>query len=192
MQIYRERTWQLIYPLVSQLAPLNSVLDFGAGDGWFAERIRSAQLAREVIAFDTQIRPLLHHEVTLIDGGRLPLADLSCDLTYAIDVLHHCLDPVSALREILRCTKSWLLIKDHTYCGPIGFAVLCILDELGNRRLGIPSPYHYQYAWKWNEVMQAAGFKLETLVHPAACNRGLLGATTNHLQFIGLWKRVSE
>jgi hypothetical protein len=63
------------------------------------------------------------------------------------------------------------------------------MDEIGNRRFGVDSVYQYQREWEWLPVIEAAGFVLETLVHPAPCHEGLLGWATNGLQFVGLWRR---
>jgi len=119
----------------------------------------------------------------------LPFADRAFDLGYSIDVLHHCPEPRLNLCELLRCTGRYLLLKDHTYRSRAGWLALAVMDELGNRRFGVRSRYHYQRGWEWNAAIEEAGFSLEKLVHPAVCHSGLLGRTTNHLQYIALWRR---
>jgi hypothetical protein len=83
-----------------------------------------------------------------------------------------------------------VLIKDHTYSTRRQFALLCILDELGNRRFGIPSAYHYQRGFSWCDAIAGAKFSPMRIVHPVQCERGLLGRVTNPMQFIGLWQRA--
>ena len=128
----------------------------------------------------------------LFDGRHLPFPDRSFELAYSIDVLHHCDDPQASLREMLRCTARLLVIKDHTYRTPFGRLTLSILDELGNRRFGIPSLYHFQRAWQWFPWIEQGGFKLRTLVHPAPCHGGIYGWAANRMEFLAVWERQKE
>jgi hypothetical protein len=102
--------------------------------------------------------------------------------------LHRCEHPPSALADAARCSRRFLVIKDHVSQGFWGDMSLAVLDELGNRRFGIPSPHHYQRRWSWLEVIGGEGFRLSRLIHPAPCHDGFLAAT-NRLQFVGLWVR---
>ena len=77
----------------------------------------------------------------LFDGRRLPFADRSFELGYAIDVLHHCHDPRQSLLDLLRCTSRLLVIKDYTYSGLLGRLALGFLDELGKLAIrGLDAP----------------------------------------------------
>jgi len=124
----------------------------------------------------------------LYDGRRLPFEDRAFDLAYAVDVLHHCPDPLHAIDDMARCAKRYLLIKDHTYHTAAGRWTLAVLDELGNRRFGIPSPYLYQQDWRWVEHLESRGWRRVAFEHPLACHTGPL-AVTNRLQWIALWER---
>ncbi|HXG11408.1 MAG TPA: class I SAM-dependent methyltransferase [Gemmataceae bacterium] len=192
MNPYRCRVLDLFRACLQPLAPVNRGLDFGAGDGWFASSFVREGIAHEVVAIDVQVRPRTFTEVILYDGQRLPFADRSFDLVSSVDVLHHCPDPQASLREALRCAARFFLLKDHTYRSLAGRLTLCALDEIGNRRFGIPSLYRYQKRWDWFPVIEEAGFTLCRLIHPAPCHVGPLGWATNSLQFIGLWERTSS
>jgi SAM-dependent methyltransferase len=150
--------------------------------------IRSAR-AKTVVGVEVKRWPHAMHPPVLFDGSRLPFANRSFDLVYAIDVLHHCPEPTRALDEALRCSSRYFLIKDHTYKNPLEFLGLCVLDEIGNRRFKVPTLYRYQERWEWSEHLRSRGFMLEGLVHPAACHVGLLGRVTNSWQFVALWRR---
>jgi SAM-dependent methyltransferase len=167
-------------------------LDFGAGDGWFATQLERQRLAERVIATDVKIWAGLVKRPVMFDGLRLPFGDRAFDLTYAIDVLHHCPQPEKALEEVLRCTRKYFLIKDHTYSNRAGWATLCVLDEIGNRRFAVPSPHHYQERWTWDRELEQRGFTLERRMHPERCHVGPLGYLTNSLQFIALWRRTGK
>jgi SAM-dependent methyltransferase len=186
---YRSRVLREIERLLRPLPTAARALDFGAGDGWFARQVARCGLARHVVPVDVRRWPGADGSPVIFDGERLPFADRAFDLTYAIDVLHHCPDPEGMLDEVLRCTRMHFLIKDHTYRTVAGWSTLCVLDELGNRRFGVPSPYRYQRQWAWSRVLEDRGFALVERVHPAPCHTGILGSLTNGLQFLALWRR---
>jgi SAM-dependent methyltransferase len=186
---YRRQVFSQISALIGSLPPAQRALDFGSGDGWFAHQIERAGYARMVAAADVMIWPGMVKNPVLFDGKSLPLADRSFELTYAIDVLHHCPNPERALDEVLRCTARHFLIKDHSYRNVLDWATLCVLDEVGNRRFGVATPHQYQEHWVWSRCLEARGFTLERLIHPAPCHTGLVGRLTNHLQFLALWRR---
>jgi SAM-dependent methyltransferase len=190
MNPYRQRIWPILRDLLAPLAPFPRALDFGSGDGWILQQVRASGLAGEVVGVDVQARDNVFAPAQLYDGKRLPFPDRSFDLAYAVDVLHHCPDPVEALRDVQRCTGRCLLLKDHTYRTPAGKLALAVMDELGNRRFGVPSVYRYQRRWDWLAVIEGEGFRRVRLVHPAPVHVGLTGRLTNGLQFIGLWERA--
>jgi SAM-dependent methyltransferase len=145
-------------------------------------------VAREVVAVDVQPRARSFAPTVLYDGRRLPFEDRSFDLVSSIDVLHHCPDPRASMLEALRCSSRFFLLKDHTYDTVAGRVALAVLDEIGNRRYGVASPYHFQRGREWFPWIEGEGFVRRALIHPAPCHVGLL-ATTNHLQFVSLWER---
>jgi len=187
---YRPRILAHLQRLIAPLGALPQVLDFGAGDGYFASEISRWGGIGNLVPVDVVERPESLVRPRIYDGRTLPFADAQFDLAYAVDVLHHCPDPLAAIDEILRCTRRFVVLKDHTCDGPIGQATLAVLDELGNRRFGIPSPYLYQRGWQWVQHIEAAGWQRRAFEHPLACHAGVLGALTNPLQWIGLWERT--
>jgi SAM-dependent methyltransferase len=186
---YRDNVWSAASAALRPAGVLRSALDVGSGEGWFAARLREHGLVRSAVAVEVQRRPRVEIEPLLYDGFRLPFSDQSFDLVYAIDVLHHAETPEACLRELLRCSRRYVLLKDHTYRQPADWLTLCLLDELGNRRFGVRSHYRYQHRWSWLPVLENAGFSRVHLDYPALCHKGLLGRATNHLQFVGLWQR---
>lgn len=187
--MYRRAILAIIKELLAPVGPLASGLDLGAGDGWFAHALCSAGLVKEVLPVEVARRSSYYSKPLLYDGQNLPLVDRACELGYGIDALHHAADPQALLAELARVTGKYLLLKDHTYRGPLGYWTLAALDEIGNRRFGILSPHHYQRDWQWCDWIDRAGFTLVRRVHPARCHRGPFGWATNRLQFVALWKR---
>lgn len=191
MNLYRRNLEALVTPLLVARGPFFRALDFGSGDGWFAKIWREKDIARNIIATDVRSREECFVEPIPYDGRRLPFADRSFDLVCAIDVLHHCPEPEVMMAELLRCADDLVLIKDHTYASKLGWLLLCALDELGNRRFGVPSPNRYQRRWEWFPHIRRQGFELEQLVYPAVCEtRPPLVWFSNRLQFVALWRRV--
>ncbi len=189
MNPYRRRILDDFDALLRPHAPIARSLDFGAGDGWFASSLPERGLVNEVTAVDVQARPRTFAPVTIYDGVRLPFGDRSFDLVSSVDVLHHCPDPRASLEDAVRCADRFFLLKDHTFSSPAGRAALAILDEIGNRRFGIPSPFNYRTLEEWSAWIEQAGFLCRRIVHPARCHEGALGWATNRLQFVGLWER---
>jgi len=146
----------------------------------------------ELTPVEVQARPNSFVVPTLYDGNKLPFADRSFDLVYSVDVLHHCPDPEASLRDLVRCSNRLVLLKDHTWRTRSGKWTLAVLDELGNRKFGIPCLYEYQHRWDWFNIIESEGFRLVRRIHPAVCHVGLMGRLTNALQFAALWKRVDS
>jgi SAM-dependent methyltransferase len=188
---YRLRTWELLRQQLLPLGPQPRVLDFGCGDAWFAAQMLRERCAIDLVPLDVRRRQHVYVEPQLYDGTRLPFAALSFDLSYSVDVIHHCSEPFAILDELLRVTRRYLLLKDHTADGPLDHATLAILDELGNRRFGVPSPHHYQRQRSWDEHIRAGGWQQRCYLQPAPVHRGLLGALTNRLQYVALYERVA-
>jgi SAM-dependent methyltransferase len=191
MDSYREGVWRCLERLLEGNGRFSRALDFGCGDGWFAERMLSSGRAGMVVPVEVQLRRRSRVRPALYDGESLPFADRSFELVYAIDVLHHAPSPPACIAELLRCASDMVIIKDHTAKSPMERLLLAVLDEMGNRRFGVRSVYRYQRHWEWNSVFESAGFRLETLLHPLVCDpRWPLGAVTRNVQYAACWRRA--
>jgi SAM-dependent methyltransferase len=188
MNPYRRRVLAVFDDLLRPLGPFPKALDFGSGDGWFAQQLEESGLVREVAPVEVQDRPGAVRKPQIFDGTRLPFADRSFPLAYCCDVLHHCPDPAASLRDVLRVSGEWFLIKDHTWRWTASYWFLCLLDEIGNRRFGIPCRYKHQRGWDWFDTLRAEGFALERLVHPARCHTWAM-RWVNRYEFVSLWRR---
>ena len=189
MNAYRERVWRLLRDTIAPRGPFRNVLDFGSGDGWFASQFNGSGLVSRLVPLDVKRRDAVFVEPQLYSGHILPFGDAEFDLVYSVDVLHHCPDPMLQLAELRRCSSRYLLLKDHKCQTQIGRYALAVLDELGNRRFGIPSTYRYQRKWEWHAQLLAAGWQSISFIHPAPCHTGALGAMTNSLQYVALYER---
>jgi len=187
---YRRRIWREMRDLLSDLTPMSRILDVGAGDGWFALSLEHVGACDTVTAIDVLARPKPHHRVEIYDGHQLPFEDAAYDLVYAVDVVHHAEEPAKLLGEMARCTRRYLLLKDHTWRSKLGWLTLAARDELGNRRFGVRCVYRYQRAWEWDVVLRMSHLKRLNLIYPLNCHVGPLGRLANTSEFLSLWERV--
>src|SRR2546429_9518515 len=146
MSAYKARVLEILASVLRGHGPVERALDFGAGDGWFAERLEQGGLARDVVAVDVIRRARSVHKGMLYDGTHLPFDDRSFDLAYALDALHHRPDPLASLREPARSTRWALPLKDHVHQGTPGTARLPCPADVGNPRPRAPSPRDAQAA----------------------------------------------
>ena len=190
MNAYKHAVLGHLERLLKPHAPVDRMLDFGSGDGWYSQQLIAHGLVRYAVPVDVLLRRKTAIAPVLYDGEQLPFEAARFDLVLAVDVLHHCPSPTKALEEALRCCGDLFLLKDHTYTSSAGWWALALLDEVGNRRFGVPSLYRYQRDWEWTQTIEGQGFHCEQLCHPARCEpRPPLSWFVNRLQFLGLWRR---
>ena len=188
MNGYRRRIFREMSDTLASIGPLNSVLDVGSGDGWFAMSVKSLGICDKITAVDVKIRPECYHPVELYDGDRLPFRDGEFDLVYAVDVVHHAPKPGKLLDEMIRCSRRFLLLKDHTWQTELGRLVLLVRDEIGNRPKGVRCLYNFQRGWEWDRVMLDNGMERVQLKHPLQCHAGPLGGFANNNEFLSVWQ----
>ncbi len=95
-----------------QVGPDDTVLDVGAGTGFLTEA--AAKVAGKVVALDFS-KSMTDEAGSKLAGKnvefkvgtaeRIPLADASVDVVVGNMVLHHCLNPTFAIREMVRVMR---------------------------------------------------------------------------------------
>src|SRR5215210_5396361 len=99
---------------LAELIPSDSrVLDVGCGDGLIASLISQRRSDVSISGVDVLVRPNTLVHVAKFDGQTLPHAQKSFDAVLLVDVLHHSHDPMRLLREAMRVTNKYVIIKDH-------------------------------------------------------------------------------
>lgn len=144
-KIVMDRRVRQISKNISDLIPEDvvSVLDVGAGTGEMAHAIQSFRPKLSFSGVDVYIRPKTFIPVVKYDGSVLPFDDNSYDVIIVVDVLHHCKDPVSVLKECTRVSRRWVIIKDHVSDSFLDSKILKFMDWVGNRAHGVVLPYNY-------------------------------------------------
>lgn len=147
---------------LTEFIPKNiiSILDVGAGSGEVAKAI--CQLRPELIisGVDVKIREKTFIPITKYDGSRLPFEDNTFDLIIAVDVLHHCVDPVAMFKECVRVSKKWVIIKDHICETRLDWILLRLMDWIGNSSHGVVLPYNYLSSSEWESLFNQTGLKI--------------------------------
>lgn len=100
-------------PLVDRIRPHlpveGSVLDVGAGGCRIAELL-GADARLSVTAVDIVDHNVTEVPMQLYDGERLPFSDKSFDVALLVFVLHHAEHPEALVREVLRVTRSTVVV----------------------------------------------------------------------------------
>ena len=189
MTKYKDRILHEIKKIIEGTGEINTALDFGSGDGWFSKSIIENGISKTITPIDIKKRKKNYIEPIIFNGLEIPFKDRNFDICYAIDVIHHCKEPIEALDEIARCSSRYILIKDHTMKNCIERTILTILDYIGNKRFGIPSPGNYQKKWEWEDHLEKNGWRIIKKIHPMNCHTGITGLLSNKLQYISLYER---
>jgi SAM-dependent methyltransferase len=143
--------------LAAQIPPDASVLDIGCGDGTIASLIAQRRPDISIQGVEFLVRPECKIACQPFDGGSLPFPDRSFDVCLFVDVLHHTKDVRILLREAVRVSRTFVLMKDHLNDQFLAGATLRVMDWVGNRPHGVPLPYNYQTRRQWEEHFAACG-----------------------------------
>lgn len=133
-------------------APVTSSLEVGCGDGfgmYYMQEfgaIFGSDISRPMLR-----RNPLRQSVAEADIYRLPYADKSFDLVYCWEVLHHVNDVQSAIREMMRVSRRFILLYEPNAFNPlqVGFGLIAP-SELGTLRF---------HPWYMKNHMRRAGLK---------------------------------
>jgi SAM-dependent methyltransferase len=156
--VYRNRLEVLTGLLLPHLRDGDAVLDVGCGSGQLGfqlmqqatrkkDHVRVSGLER----FPRGGEPI---PVTRYDGGRFPFPDKTFDMVIVADVLHHENDPDALLRECVRTSKRFLVIKDHQLAGPLARVRVSFIDWAANAPYGVECLYRYNTPTEWDSIFR--------------------------------------
>ncbi|MEZ5672330.1 MAG: methyltransferase domain-containing protein [Thiotrichaceae bacterium] len=146
---------------IAELIPdgVISVLDVGAGTGEMASAVKRFRPELSVSGVDVYIRPQTVVPIIQYDGNTLPFEDNAFDAVMTVDVLHHCDNPVAVLKECVRVSKQFVLIKDHVSDSLYDKKILSFMDWVGNRAHGVVLPYNYLSTSEWQSAFNQMDLK---------------------------------
>ncbi len=160
--IYDRRVRRLSELLSRTIPRACTVLDVGSGDGKLAWSILQHRPDLTIEGVEVLLRERTAIPVKSFDGNKLPYGDSAFDAVMLVDVLHHTLDPEALLREALRVSRRWLIVKDHVMKGYAAGARLRLMDYAGNSDQRVPLPYNYLTWEQWEEIERTVPVKLAT------------------------------
>lgn len=157
---------RVVSSLAGHLGHVGSLLDVGCGDGKNTRALADRAGATRVAGVDVLVRPSAVIDVTAFDGLHLPFPDASFDAVSIVDVLHHCTEPQTVLREVVRVASKVVVIKDHFAFGPVTNKMLYWMDIAGNAKDSIPVPGTYFHPRQWVEMITGAGGRIDAIDWP--------------------------
>src|SRR6266436_5360303 len=155
--VFQRRTRVLAEMLAAQIPAGASVLDIGCGDGTIGSLIAQLRPDISIQGVEFMVRPGCRIACRAFDGNSLPFQDASFDVCVFVDVLHHTQDPAVLLREAVRVSRSFVLLKDHLDENFLDDATLRFMDWVGNRPHGVVLAYNYQSRSQWANCCSKCG-----------------------------------
>lgn len=137
------------------------ILDIGCGDALISLLLSREQTGTKVVGCDVMMREKTYAKVDKINGKRLPYADKSFDAALFVDVLHHTENAVILLKEAIRVSRGFIIIKDHIMRGELSLKVLRFMDRVGNERYGVSLPYDYWTKARWLKTFRLLGLGVD-------------------------------
>lgn len=168
LAVSRRRISVLSNLLCEMFPDAENALDVGCGSGHLAKEMMQKLGAVDIQGVDVSIHENTAIPVSSYDGNRLPFEDQSWDVAMAIDVLHHCDDPVKTIRELCRVSRRYIVIKDHISENRLDATILRFMDWFGNRGYGTALPYNFLSSADWSRAFNSCG------IHEA-CTKKALG-----------------
>ena len=159
--VFHRRARILAELLAAKIPQAASVLDVGCGDGTIASGIAELRPDISIQGVEFLVRPGCKIECCPFDGLKLPYPNASFDVCLFVDVLHHTKDPAVLLREAVRVTRNFVLLKDHLDENTLDDVTLRFMDWVGNRPHGVVLTYNYQSRKQWAAYFSQCGLKQE-------------------------------
>lgn len=141
------------YPLVG--------LDVGCGRGEIISQIHRRCPRVNIHGIDVVKRENTVVDVLEFDGKKIPFEDKSHDFTMLVDVLHHVDEPLVLLKECVRVTRKFIIIKDHICNSGWDRARLSLMDWVGNQGYKANFPHNYLSQTQWDNAFNICHIKKE-------------------------------
>jgi|SRR5579872_4440477 SAM-dependent methyltransferase len=159
--IYSHRQDVLVNLITAHLPADARVLDVGCGFGHLGKAIMERSATVKVEGLERAKREDELITVHAYDGSRMPWPDSTFDAVILADVLHHELDPDHLLRESIRISRRYTVIKDHLRQGFFAQQRISLLDWAANAPYQVPCTYRYNNLPEWRRMFERAGVQLK-------------------------------
>jgi len=162
-KLYWKRTKLIGDAILPFINAGDSVLDFGCSTMAVSKYVSS----KKEISFtglDTTDYDIKDAGFIRYDGGRLPFDDNQFDVVFALFVLHHTDDPVFYLDELIRVSKSRLVVCEDTYVNKIEEIINVVVDWILNYPFGGGDvAVNFKSVEEWKNLFKQREVKLATL-----------------------------
>ncbi|MBW7845461.1 MAG: class I SAM-dependent methyltransferase [Bacteroidia bacterium] len=160
------RRIRVISDEIAKQMPQNiSVLDIGCGDGTISKLISEKSKGISYQGIDIMARPTCAIPFQEYDGSHIPFPDNGFDAAQYVDVLHHVPDEIfkDLLKETMRVSKKYLIIKDHLWENKFDFLTLKFMDWVGNAPHGVKVIYNFKTEKFWRETFEELGLEIVSM-----------------------------
>jgi len=134
-KIYWKRTCLIGDAILPYIDSGTSVLDFGCST-MDVSRYVSSKKKINLTGLDVTYYDIKDVNFIKYNGGKLPFNDGEFDVVLALFVLHHTDDPAFYLDELIRVSKSKILICEDTYVNKIEKTINMVADWILNYPYG--------------------------------------------------------
>jgi len=133
-------------------------LDVGCGNGELASLIQMKRKNIHLEGAEVSVRKEgTAIDVKQFDGKELPYEDNSFDFCMMIDICHHTTEPEIILKECVRVSRKFILIKDVSCQNWWERMVLSFMDWVGNRPYDVSLPYNFFSKVQWQKLFECVG-----------------------------------
>jgi len=153
--VQSRRTQVLARRLIDVIPEGCSTLDVGCGDGQISRLIQLKRPDIEISGIDIIVRDTTYFPVSAFDGTHIPATNGSQDVVMLVDVLHHCDEPETLIKEARRVARKAIVIKDVMNDGFLTDTTLRFMDIAANRRYNVPCPFNFWRREKWLATFSA-------------------------------------
>ena len=110
-------------------SPNTQLLEVGCGNGFFTAHLKDVW---DVVALDRSKKMLLLNPYKSTVQGeveRLPFGNKSCDIVFSTNLLHHVEEPLTAVKEMARVSKEYVVLVEPNRNNPFMFLFSSIKKE---------------------------------------------------------------
>jgi ubiquinone/menaquinone biosynthesis C-methylase UbiE len=162
----KKETLQTVSLLTPHLAPGDSVLDIGCGEGYVLDEL-VARGCRDVQGVDiVDIRRNKDYPFHFYDGVTLPFTDRTFDLVVLSFVLHHVPNDrkLALLDEALRVSRAKVVVVEDTPSTAFDRVMNHRHGESYRRKIGSTAAFGFLTAGEWRWLFRGMGIEPE--MHP--------------------------
>ena len=159
----KKETLHTVSLLTPHLAPGDSVLDIGCGEGYVLDEL-AARGFRDVHGVDiVDIRGNKDYPFRLYDGTTVPFPDRSFDLVVLSFVLHHVPNDkkLALLEEALRVSRAKVVIVEDTPSSAFDRLMNHRHGEAYRRKIGSTAAFGFLTEGEWRWLFRGMGLEPE-------------------------------